>query len=259
MKDILAVALALCFWVLPAAAPVGDEVIEKSAQAKQQYEEGHYDQALQLYRQAQIEAPEARALNFNVGSTLFKTGDYAGAAAEFDAATTAEDARLKARSYYNLGNTHYQQQQYGQAVEAYKQALDHDWQDQDAKANLELALAKQQEQQQEQKEQQEQQQSQDQGQQQPQPGDQGQQQQDRQNQQNQQPQQDQQQGQAQQPSQQDAQGDQPERQGGEGRAGQRNRMDREEAEQLLDALRDREKQAHQRRQHGTQAYRGEDW
>lgn len=261
MNKLYVLAALLWCWLGPAGADnIEDEARDKSAQAKKQYEVGHYAEALELYRQAQVEAPETPALNFNVGSALFKTGDLPGAAKEFDQALQGADAELKARSFYNLGNTYYQQQQYPQAVEAYKQALDLDWQDQDAKANLELALTKQQEQ-----EQQEQQQSQDQkkqGQQQNQQeqGQQGQQQQD---QQQQQKQQDQQQGQQQdqQQNQQDQQKRQAQeqKQGSDQRAGQRNRMDREEAEQLLDALRDREKQAHQRRQRGTQAYRGKDW
>lgn len=264
MNKLYFLAALLWCWLGPAGAdPVGDEARDKSAQAKKQYEEGHYAEALELYRQAQVEAPETPALNFNVGSTLFKTGDFPGAAKEFDQALQGTDAELKARSFYNLGNTYYQQQQYPQAVEAYKQALDLDWQDQDAKANLELALTKQQEQQQEQEQNQDQKkQGQPKNQQQGQEQQQDQQQQDQQQQQKPQDQQDQQQGQQQdQQNQQDQQKRQAQeqKQGSDQRAGQRNRMDREEAEQLLDALRDREKQAHQRRQHGTQAYRGQDW
>lgn len=261
-----ALAALLLLWLGPAgAAPLGDEVIDKSAQAKKEYEEGHYEQALQLYRQAQIEAPDTPALNFNVGSALFKTGDLPGAAKEFDQALEGADPALQARSFYNLGNTYYQQQQYQQAVEAYKQTLELDWQDQDAKANLELALSKQQEQQEQEPSSQDQkkqgqeknqqqgnqpQQSQ-QDQQQQSPNQQNQQQQQPPNQQSQQEQQDQQ-------DQQERQS-QEQRQGKDPRAGQRNHMDREQAEQLLDALRDREKQAHQRRQRATQAYRGQDW
>lgn len=250
----------LCWGVVPAtAATIGDEALDKSARAKEEYEQGHFDEALQLYRQAQTEAPEARPLNFNVGSALFKTGDLAGAAKEFDVAAAAADAKLKARSYYNLGNTHFQQQQYRQAVEAYKQALEADWQDQDAKANLELALSKQQQQEQQQEQPSDDQKGQDREQ--TQAGQQGQQQQQQsQEQQNQQQQQNQnqQQQQSQQQNQQ-RQENQEQAQGRQGRGGQRNRMDREEAEQLLDALRDREKEAHQRRQHATKAYRGQDW
>lgn len=231
--------------------PLGDEVIDKSAQAKKEYEEGRYEQALQFYRQAQIEAPDTPALNFNVGSALFKTGDLPGAAKEFDQALEGADPALQARSFYNLGNTYYQQQQYQQAVEAYKQALELDWQDQDAKANLELALTKQQEQQEQEPSSQDQKK---QGQEQPQPGQQPQQEQ----QQERQPRQEQQGRQQDQQDQQERQS-QEQRQGKDPRAGQRNHMDREQAEQLLDALRDREKQAHQRRQRATQAYRGQDW
>lgn len=259
MKGLGVWLLALLWLGAAGAAPIDEGAADKSARAKKFYEEGHFEEALQLYRQAQVEAPEEKSLNYNAGSALFKTGDYAGAAAEFDAATAGGDEGLKARAFYNLGNAHFQQQQYQQAVDAYRQALEHDWQDQEAKANLELALAKQQEQQQQQSQQgQEQDRQSQQGQQQ------GQQQRPQQRpqqdqQQQPQPQQGQQQEQQRGQEQDQQQQQQHQGQGRNQRTGQRNRMDREEAEQLLDAMRDREKQAQQRRQRGTQAYRGKDW
>jgi Ca-activated chloride channel family protein len=256
MKFCLYFSGALLLYLEPAGAgPVGEEALDKSALAKKQYEEGHYAEALQLYRQALVEAPDTPALNFNAGSALFKTGDLPGAAKEFDQAVQGGDEALKARSFYNLGNTHYQQQQYQQAVEAYKQALELDWQDQDAKANLELALTRQQEQQ-EQEQSQNQDQQGKQRQEQEQQGQTQQQQQEQQRQAQNQEQKRQDQEQAQRGQQQESQ---EQKQGRDLRTGQGNRMDREEAEQLLDALREREQEAHHRRQQKTQAYRGKDW
>jgi tetratricopeptide (TPR) repeat protein len=50
------------------------------------------------------------------------------------------DGELRSDSWFNLGNTYFVQQQWEQAVEAYKEALRIDPSDAEAKYNLELAL-----------------------------------------------------------------------------------------------------------------------
>ena len=62
-------------WILLSGATVGDPVASKCAEALRLFELGAFDQALQLYRDAQLERPDEPALNFNVGNSLFKQGD----------------------------------------------------------------------------------------------------------------------------------------------------------------------------------------
>ena len=62
---------------------------------------------------------------------------------------------------YNLGNAHFQQKQYGEAVDAYRQVLAERSGDEAARRNLELALRALRQKQQEQQQQQQQQQSKD--------------------------------------------------------------------------------------------------
>ena len=59
---------------------------------------------------------------------------------------SAEEKKIQAQAHYNIGNSFFQQQAFEQAVAAYKQALELDATDEDAKVNLELALEKLQEQ-----------------------------------------------------------------------------------------------------------------
>ena len=257
---VVAPTLALC-WLLQTGATVGDPAAEKAEQARKQYAAGEFAGALELYRQAQVENPDSPLLHFNVGDALFKTGDYETALKEFEQALAGGDGELGSQALYNMGNVFFQQQQFPQAVEAYKQALEQAPGDQDAKVNLELALEMLQQQQQQQQNQQDQreQDEQDEQDQQQQQGEQEQ-QQDQQDEQDQQQQQQDEQDQQQQ-NQQDQQqsGTEEEEKEGQQLQPQESNMDPEEAENLLDALKDREKQAQLRRFRSTEKARDKDW
>ena len=126
-------------WLTLTGATVGDPVADKSAKAHELYQGGEYDKALNLYRDALIDRPEAPELHFNVGDALFKSGDYEKALQEFEQALKLPGDRARAQAHYNIGNTLFQQQDYEKAIEAYKQALQLHAADEDAKVNLELA------------------------------------------------------------------------------------------------------------------------
>ena len=145
--------VVLGIWLVVCGATVGDPVASKSAEALEHYQRGEYDQALQLYRDALLDRPDAPELHFNVGDALFKRGEYDQALREFERVLSAEEKKIQAQAHYNMGNSFFQQQAFEQAVAAYKQALELDAADEDAKVNLELALEKLQEQQQQQQQQ----------------------------------------------------------------------------------------------------------
>jgi Ca-activated chloride channel family protein len=241
-KAAMLAGLALV-WLAQTGARVGDAVADKSDRAWEHYDRGEYPQALRLYRDAQVERPGSAELHFNVGDALFKTGDYEAALQEFEQVLGSRDQALRARTLYNMGNVHFQRQQFAQAVEAYTQALELDAGDQDAKVNLELALEKLQEQQQEQQAQGQEQQDQDPSEKESQP-DQGQEQE----------QQDQEQPQPE-------QGQEPQPPPSEQKQEEQEQMaiSPEEAQQLLEALQDREKEAQKRRFRATGQARGKDW
>lgn len=134
-------------WVVALLSPagalprtVGDAAATKAAAGEKYYQQGRYQQALNAYRDAQLEDPKSALLKFNIGAALYKTGDLERALNQFqDASENGPDA-LKAGSLYNVGNVYFQQEQYARAVEAFRHALAYDWQDDEARANLELAL-----------------------------------------------------------------------------------------------------------------------
>lgn len=240
--------------------------------------DGQYGQAIEHYEQLRQLMPEAPQIPYNMGVAAYRNGDFDRAAEFFaQALALAEDLPLRSRSAYNLGTTGYARslqpgepepaadpagqldhamEELREALGHYRQALDAEPQDPDARANAELTYRRlkrleelKQQMQQQQQQQGDSSQPQDQDQQRQQQGrDQDQQQQG----QDQQQQQQQQGGDQQQPEKQEQAGqeqtqqedqtgqeqdEEAERQG----SAQRRTMTREEAERLLQSVRDKER------------------
>ena len=135
----------------PAAAPeLLASARSKNRDGNRLYEEKKYDEALKRYTEAQLEAPDAPQLHYNLGNVLFRKGDLEKARDEYRRALSSADPGLDPRAIYNLGNTFFTRQEYKDAVAAYQRALRLDPSDADAKRNLELALLRMQQQQQQQ-------------------------------------------------------------------------------------------------------------
>jgi Ca-activated chloride channel homolog len=258
-RPVWRLGLLAAVWGCVTGATVGDEAARSAAEASEHYEQERFDRALELYRAAQVERPDSPELHFNVGDALFKTGDLENALREFEQAAEANDPGLQSRSLYNQGNVHLQQQQVAEAVKAYQRALELDPADQDAKANLELALQLQEQEQQSSSgsDEKEQDQSEEKSQQQPQ-SQQGEQPPDQEQPQPDQAPEDGAEEQQPQPSPKPDGGQEEQREQQTPSPGE-SEMDAEEAQQLLDALRDREKEALMRRSGATESSRGKDW
>ena len=165
---------------LPAAAllaalalspPLFASARSKNEEGNRLYKEKKYDEALKRYTEAQLEAPDAPQLHYNLGNVLFRKGDLEKARDEYLRALAAADPGLDPRAVYNMGNAFFSQQQYKEAISAYQRALKLNPSDPDAKRNLELALLRMQQQKQQQQQQKQKQgdKKNDQGQKQPQP------------------------------------------------------------------------------------------
>jgi len=112
----------------------------RSFEGKEHYAAGRYREALQAYRDATVEEPDRLDVQFNIGNALYELGDYAGSMAAFGRVQHSDDEDLVTWSWYNAGNAHFQQREYDAAARAYTQALRRDPTAADARANLELAL-----------------------------------------------------------------------------------------------------------------------
>jgi Ca-activated chloride channel homolog len=233
------------------------------------YQHGKYGEAAAQYGSASQMLPGAAEIHFNQGNAAYKQQDYGKAREHYMQALQTTDRTLEGKVKYNLGNVEYQQalQNLQQpqvamphlrsAMTYYSDSLDIDPQQQDARYNLELShllLHKLQQEQQQPKPQQQQGQPQDQQQQdQQQQAQQDGQQQDQQQQSQQQdrsPQQtpspDPQQSQQQSQQQQAASQDNASPPGQQTAAQQELRP--EEAARLLDAIRERGREADNQRQ-----------
>jgi Ca-activated chloride channel family protein len=134
------------------------------------YKKGKYEDALLKYNQVFKLKQNDPLVNYNLGTILYKKGNFDTAAYFFDNAIKyVQDPVLKSKAYYNMGNAYMQQKKYDKATESYINSLKYNPADPDSRYNLTYALRnlKQQKQQQKQQQQNQQQQQQDQNQQQP--------------------------------------------------------------------------------------------
>lgn len=137
------------------------------------YNKKRYAEAEVEYRKALQVAPQSAIAQFNLATVLLKQGGGAAGqedknnpvkqAADIltDLAKHAPTKSLRSKANYDLGNLAYSNQDYGHAVELYKQALREDPSDDQARYNLRLAQLKLKQQQQQQQQQQNKDQNQD--------------------------------------------------------------------------------------------------
>jgi Ca-activated chloride channel family protein len=119
------------------------------------YSDTKYADAEVNYRKALEKNKESQTGVFNLGDALYKQGRYAEAAQQYAmTASRTHDKDVKAKAYHNLGNTFMKVQDYEKSIEAYKEALKTNPEDPDTKYNYEYARAMLQQQQQQQKQQQ---------------------------------------------------------------------------------------------------------
>jgi len=115
------------------------------------YQNGKYAEAAEQYGSASQLLPGAAEIHFNQGNAAYKQQDYGKAREHYTQALQTIDRRLEGKVKYNLGNVEYQQalQNLQQpqaamphlrsAMTYYRDSLDVDPQQQEARYNLELS------------------------------------------------------------------------------------------------------------------------
>ena len=129
-------------------------------EADKAYKSGNYTQAEDNYRKTWVEKNNPKG-GFNLGNSIYQQQDrYEEAVSQYSAiAEAGSNPEIKSKAYYNLGNAHFQQEEFDKSIEAYKKSLRINSQDEDTRKNLLTAmqrLRQQQQQQQQQKQQQDQ-------------------------------------------------------------------------------------------------------
>ncbi|MEO8230797.1 MAG: tetratricopeptide repeat protein [Ignavibacteriota bacterium] len=105
------------------------------------YDEKKYSDAEVDFRKVVESAPKNFDANFNLGTSYYKQEKYDDAIKSFASAfESAKDNESRAKVFHNIGNSLLKSNKLEQSIEAYKNALKFNPNDQDTKYNLSYAL-----------------------------------------------------------------------------------------------------------------------
>lgn len=128
--------------------------LNDARKANQAFERGDYEVAARLYQQAINADPTDARLHFNYGNALYHLGEMEEARKAFETYREyAESPEERALADYNSGKMFADLEMYDEAASQFRQALVNNPEDPDARFNYELALRKQQESEQDEQEQ----------------------------------------------------------------------------------------------------------
>ncbi len=88
----------------------GESTLSASAWVKEgnrALAEGRFDDALEAYRRADLELPQSPEVSFNRGVALYRKGEFDKAQQSFGDALRTRDPKLEASAKFNLGNCAY--------------------------------------------------------------------------------------------------------------------------------------------------------
>lgn len=132
--------------------------VDDARKANQAFENGNYERAAELYKRAIEQDPENAKLHFNLASALYKMGRSQEAMETYERfESLSESPEEQSMASYNQGTMLTDEEKYQEAAELFREALRKNPDDPDARHNYELAIQRELQQQQEQEQQQDQQ------------------------------------------------------------------------------------------------------
>jgi Ca-activated chloride channel family protein len=119
------------------------------------YKKKQIDQSIKQYQAAVNKAPDNPTANYNLGNAQFRKNEYDAAVKSYDASAghSATDKPMEEQSLYNKGVAQAKQKKLQESIDSWKAALKLDAADSAARENLEKALMEQKQQQQQQNQQ----------------------------------------------------------------------------------------------------------
>ncbi|MCC5940720.1 MAG: tetratricopeptide repeat protein [Balneolaceae bacterium] len=127
--------------------------VSDARKANAAFERGDYAEAVQLYRQAIQQDPENARLHFNLGNALSQLGQKDEAAEAYSRFNELADSPVdQSMADYNMGRMLTDDENYEEALNYFREALIKNPNDDDARHNFELAVKRQQQNEQEQPE-----------------------------------------------------------------------------------------------------------
>jgi TolA-binding protein len=134
---------------LPASAQSGNAQLRSGNRF---YKKKQIDQSIQQYQSAVQQAPDNPTANYNLGNAQFRKNNFNEAAHSYDATVkcSPNDKPMPEKGYYNKGVAMVKDKKLAESIDAWKQALKLDANDLDARENLQKALIQLKQQQQQQ-------------------------------------------------------------------------------------------------------------
>ncbi len=154
MRTFLIILQALAFLaVLAPSAAIAGSPEDLVQEGNRLLEQGKYDEAIEKYEAASVDAPENPEIYFNKGNAYYRKGDFAKAKSLFEkAALKTKILDLEAKAKYNLGNCSFREGErqkdsdlqkalgeFQSSVRFYQEALKLDPKLEDAAHNIEVA------------------------------------------------------------------------------------------------------------------------
>jgi Ca-activated chloride channel family protein len=105
------------------------------------YKQGEFDKSLSEYERAVKLDPQDPLANFNFGNALFRKEKWEDAEKNFEnVITNSKEDDIRERAFYNKGVSLTKQKKLEESIDAYKNALRLNPNDEDARINLQKAL-----------------------------------------------------------------------------------------------------------------------
>jgi Ca-activated chloride channel homolog len=156
----------LLLWAILFALTTPTSQAQNAKEAATHFQEGRYDDALEIYRHLALENPDDPRFTYNAGVAAFKAGQLGEAMEQFDAASLAPDLNVQQQAHYNMANTLFRageatddfeqkSEVWKQAVQRYQHALTINEEDNLAQDNLDFVKQRLEELEQQQQEEQE--------------------------------------------------------------------------------------------------------
>lgn len=109
-------------------------------QGNQLYEKKQYTDASVAYQKALGNSSYYDKASYNLGNALYQNKNFKEALPQYElTAKTAEDKFTKAKAYHNIGNAHMETKNYQGAVDAFKNSLRNNPNDDETRYNLAVA------------------------------------------------------------------------------------------------------------------------
>lgn len=126
--------LLLCF---SAFSSFGQDWKEQLNEARKLYKKGNYKEALKYYKRADRLAPNDVDLSQEIGQTAYRADDFKTASEQFERqADKSETKEKEVRARTSLGESRMKQQDYESAIDAYKDVLRLDSDNEQARQRL---------------------------------------------------------------------------------------------------------------------------